>query len=343
MTAVRSPALKVSCAIPNLLISVADEQRFAKQIVANHQDARVDQQMTQPRRPDRPRLLVQPGPEEAADGDAQRQRHHRSPEVTRQVDVQHNDVVRHEGQARQSRRRPERQMLAQAAEDEPAPVIFLQKGVQNRNEGRQADVGRQSRQVELAQFLSNPLRRASEQRAAAQGTEVEDEHAGKHEQAEASRHRQPVETWPARARQTAIAPPQEQQRESELDALANPVGGLLHGVDLPATLGQQQEVEPRQQRRIHQGEEQGWALALHGNSPTTRRTRTRNFFSASLATAMISSSFAGSRASGRHISVTTDRPRMRMPSWTPTMTSGTVDMPTTSAPPPRRKRYSARV
>ena len=32
-----------------------------------------------------------------------------------------------------------------------------------------------------------------------------------------------------------------------------------------------------------------------------------------------------------------------MPAWTPTITSGTVDMPTTSAPMPRRKRYSARV
>ena len=32
-----------------------------------------------------------------------------------------------------------------------------------------------------------------------------------------------------------------------------------------------------------------------------------------------------------------------MPACTPTITSGTVDMPTTSAPMPRRKRYSARV
>ena len=32
-----------------------------------------------------------------------------------------------------------------------------------------------------------------------------------------------------------------------------------------------------------------------------------------------------------------------MPGWTATSTSGTVDIPTTSAPMPRRKRYSARV
>src|SRR5690348_11901496 len=62
-----------------------------------------------------------------------------------------------------------------------------------------------------------------------------------------------------------------------------------------------------------------WQLSVvnlgdhQGISCTTLRTRMRSFFSAVLATAMISSSTAGSRASGRHMSVTTDKPRLRMP------------------------------
>ena len=52
---------------------------------------------------------------------------------------------------------------------------------------------------------------------------------------------------------------------------------------------------------------------------------------------------AGFRASGKQRSVTTDSPNTLMPAWTATITSGTVDMPTTSAPMVRRKRYSARV
>ena len=51
----------------------------------------------------------------------------------------------------------------------------------------------------------------------------------------------------------------------------------------------------------------------------------------------------GSRASGRHRSVTIEKPRTLSPAWTATRTSGTVDIPTTSAPMPRRNRYSARV
>src|SRR5439155_22003117 len=82
----------------------------------------------------------------------------------------------------------------------------------------------------------------------------------------------------------------------------------------------------------------------YGHSPsTTRRTITRSFFSAAFAVAMISARFTGSSASGRHVSVTIDSPRHFSPQWTATITSGTVDMPTTSAPSWRRKRYSARV
>ena len=76
---------------------------------------------------------------------------------------------------------------------------------------------------------------------------------------------------------------------------------------------------------------------------STPRTMVRSLASASLATAMISSMRTGCKASGRHMSVTIENPRTFMPAWTATRTSGTVDIPTTSAPMPRRKRYSARV
>jgi hypothetical protein len=52
---------------------------------------------------------------------------------------------------------------------------------------------------------------------------------------------------------------------------------------------------------------------------------------------------AGSSASGRHWSVMIEIPITRIPSCTATITSGTVDMPTTSAPIARSIRYSALV
>ena len=61
------------------------------------------------------------------------------------------------------------------------------------------------------------------------------------------------------------------------------------------------------------------------------------------AIARIFSRFAGSNSSGRHMSVMIEIPSTRMPPWAATSTSGTVDMPTTSAPRPRSIRYSARV
>src|SRR5262249_40808513 len=144
-----------------------------------------------------------------------------------------------------------------------------------------------------------------------------------------------------------------QEREAELDDLAQRVGELLREVGLfgPAKVD---EIEPGDERGKGHGErqqrpggpargrgQQRRRFRPHQHSSTTRRTRTRSFFSAALAVAMISGRLAGSSASGRHMSVTTEMPRVRSPAWTATMTSGTVDMPTTSAPPARRKRYSA--
>src|SRR5256886_12282620 len=65
--------------------------------------------------------------------------------------------------------------------------------------------------------------------------------------------------------------------------------------------------------------------------------------SAPRATAMICSTDAGASASGRHWSVMIDTPSTRIPTCTAAITSGTVLIPTTSAPSPRSMRYSARV
>ena len=52
----------------------------------------------------------------------------------------------------------------------------------------------------------------------------------------------------------------------------------------------------------------------------------------------------GCRASGKQASVTTERPSTRMPAVHGHQAfSGTLDMPTVSAPIARRKRYSAAV
>lgn len=85
---------------------------------------------------------------------------------------------------------------------------------------------------------------------------------------------------------------------------------------------------------------QGFFSASRASTPSTIF---RRFGSALAAVARISSMFTGWRASGRHRSVMIESPKTRIPAWTATITSGTVDMPTTSAPIARKNRYSARV
>ena len=58
---------------------------------------------------------------------------------------------------------------------------------------------------------------------------------------------------------------------------------------------------------------------------------------------MILATSASSSASGRHWSVMTATARTRIPMCRAAITSGTVDIPTTSAPMARSMRYSARV
>src|SRR6185437_5469069 len=65
--------------------------------------------------------------------------------------------------------------------------------------------------------------------------------------------------------------------------------------------------------------------------------------SAARATAMICSTDVGASASGRHWSVMIDTPSTFIPMCTAVITSGTVLIPTTSAPMARSMRYSARV
>jgi hypothetical protein len=67
------------------------------------------------------------------------------------------------------------------------------------------------------------------------------------------------------------------------------------------------------------------------------------FGSASSHAAMISWISAGWSSSGRHISEMMVKPSTSMPTCSATMSSGTVDIPTMSAPIIRRYRYSAAV
>src|SRR5690606_33474336 len=76
---------------------------------------------------------------------------------------------------------------------------------------------------------------------------------------------------------------------------------------------------------------------------STPRTSSVTFGSASPATRMISSIPVGASASGRHRSVMIDTAMTRIPMCLAVITSGTVLIPTTSAPIARSIRYSARV
>ena len=58
---------------------------------------------------------------------------------------------------------------------------------------------------------------------------------------------------------------------------------------------------------------------------------------------MMASMAMGAMASGRLTLLITEIPRTRRPACTAAMTSGTVDMPTASAPIRRRNRVSAGV
>src|SRR6185503_2128786 len=79
------------------------------------------------------------------------------------------------------------------------------------------------------------------------------------------------------------------------------------------------------------------------SSDTTPRTSVVSAGCAAFAAAMIWASVVASSVSGTALSVITLTPSTRIPACTATMTSGTVDMPTTSAPSVRTIRYSARV
>src|SRR5262249_26994013 len=141
----------------------------------------------------------------------------------------------------------------------------------------------------------------------------------------------------------AVEEPCVDRGERELHDLTRAVDDGHQRIDLAVFRRQGHEVDPAHAAGVDHGEGKGEPVPIHCSSPTTCRTTARNCFSAQLAVAMISARTTGSRASGKHMSVTTDKPRFRKPAWTPTITSGTVDIPTTSAPICRRKRYSARV
>src|SRR5262249_2712967 len=94
-------------------------------------------------------------------------------------------------------------------------------------------------------------------------------------------------------------------RERELNELADAVAGAKLCDRVPA---EHAPVGRRRQRREDHREDEDGQLPLHGSASTTRFTSRLNFFSASFATATISSWLTCCSASGRHMSVTIEKP-----------------------------------
>src|SRR5437588_2937724 len=222
------------------------------------------------------------------------------------------------------------------------------------------------------------LRRRGKKRTGAQKHKMEDKDNQGDKRSEAKSETQIPRSGPTHGRPTVFDEKKPAKRKSKLTDLAGRVG---EGCDIARASrrfcrpGQDDKIDPGHETGKGHREEKGKPTCSRGDaagsrktitarmfvllpahgpwsprqcrayriSATTRRTSMRNFFSATAAVARISSSTTGSSASGKQISVITDRPRLRSPQWTPTMTSGTVDMPKDSAPIPRKKRYSARV
>src|SRR5690606_32018843 len=86
-----------------------------------------------------------------------------------------------------------------------------------------------------------------------------------------------------------------------------------------------------------------YTAAAGPSRASTPRINAVSFGSAAIAISTMRSNAVGSSASGRQEAVVIAHPRTRIPMCPATITSGTVLMPTTSAPMPRSIRYSARV
>src|SRR5207247_683496 len=116
--------------------------------------------------------------------------------------------------------------------------------------------------------------------------------------------------------------------------------GFLRLLEQPLVLPRREQLLlQRVGRRLGIDERVGHQLS-RSSTPSTRAVSPG---SAARATAMICSTDVGASASGKHWSVTIDTPSTRIPTWRAAITSGTVLIPTTSAPMPRNMRYSARV
>src|SRR5207245_10213587 len=131
------------------------------------------------------------------------------------------------------------------------------------------------------------------------------------------------------------------RRRSFVEHERRPVAGGLLGLleQAPVLPGREELLFQRVGRELGIEERVGHQLRRSSTPPTT----VASAGSAARATAMICSTDAGASASGRHWSVMIETPSTLIPVCTAVMTSGTVLIPTTSAPRARSIRYSARV
>src|ERR1700750_1133937 len=72
--------------------------RPERELITDGHEGRVHDQMAQPRSQERAGSFVQPGPDDAAQGDRQRKRQYRLPESARKVTGEDDDVMAHESQ-----------------------------------------------------------------------------------------------------------------------------------------------------------------------------------------------------------------------------------------------------
>ena len=155
------------------------------------QDGGINQSMAQPRRVKRAAALIDPRPDPAADADAERERHRQHPEAVREVDTQDHNMMQREPEARDQDRRHHGQVALERAEDEPAPVVFLEERMDHADEEAHLQVASGGRHIEFPDLAIDALRRVAQKRTVLEPEKVEAQDRPGHEQAEAGASARP--------------------------------------------------------------------------------------------------------------------------------------------------------
>ena len=204
--------------------------------------------------------VVEPGPEEAGGGDHQGDREGQDSEAPQEM-ADHQDVVGGEGQGRHHRRRGEGEPAVQASEDEPAPVVLLQEGVDDRVERGEEEELRARVDPEGGDLLRHGGRGALEGRACGEDrTPGEEEDGDDGEAGDQAEEEPPPHPSPAaRERGPDALPEDPDGREGELNHLGDDIG--VHG---PARSRELDEVQPGGQRREQASKGQGAQVRAGG-------------------------------------------------------------------------------